>query len=97
MSLEDFLDFFKDDLNRPLRINITILIESFVMIDNLQGLFVISPESLLNALYIIIWTSTSLSSLEQTIQHYLLTAFQMQNKRYIHLLTHDFLPGIEVL
>jgi hypothetical protein len=67
------------------------------MIYNSFGFALVSSESLLYAVYVIIWTPARLSSLQQTIQHYLLATLKMQDKGKFNFLSHYFLPSWQVL
>jgi hypothetical protein len=67
------------------------------LIQHFFGLSIISRKPFANDFNIIITSTTTLGSLQQTSQHLLLATLEMQDKRIQRELFCSFTPGIEVL
>lgn len=93
MFMENFLDFLKNSIGLHLRVNIIVLVQLRVVLDDFSCLILISYESFFDALDVVITPSTAFSSLQQSVGHYLLTTFQVQNERNIYLFIHQLFPS----
>lgn len=96
MFLEDALNLFEDNLDISFGVHVLILLQCVEMVDDLHGLLIIGPEPFLDALNIIVRSAAGLAPLQQSFQHHLLGAHQVQYEGGVHFLAHDFVPGVQI-
>lgn len=92
MLLEDLLDFLKHLFRLNLGADVVVLLQLSVVLYYLLCFVLISNESLLNALNVVVASSAGLSSLQQSVGHDFLTALEVKNEGKIYLVRHDLLP-----
>jgi len=94
---EDLPNILKYLLGLSLSIDVHILLQLIIILDDLPSLRLIRHKPLLNTLQIVIRPATSLTALQQSGQHHLLSALEVKNEGDIDSIIHQFLPSGQVL
>lgn len=97
MLLEDLGDLFEDGRRLHFRTDVHVLLQLVVVLHDFAGLALVGLEPLLDALDVVVGPSAGLSALQQSLQHGLLAALQVQDEGDVHFFVHYLFPGAQVL
>jgi len=97
MVCEDLPNILKNLLGLSFGIDVHILLQLIIILDDLPRLRLVCDKPLLDALQIIVRPSAGLAPFQQSGEHHLLAALEVEDEGDVDGIVHQFLPGRQVL